>query len=106
MEARSRPRRFRFIAAAVVALAALVIASPAASNPTNNPNALRFTVTCPGMDPFNVTVVGAVGFADGLLTIPQATATQGSLTLVECVATNPQLGSQTVFLQLVERGGS
>jgi hypothetical protein len=93
------------VATLVVALATGV--TPAAADPApDNPNVLVFTVTCPGMAPFQVTVVGAIGFAQDqrLLTIRQATPDQGSLTLVECTATNPQFGTQTVFLQFVERG--
>jgi hypothetical protein len=58
------------------------------------------------MVPFEVTVAGAVGFAQGqrLLAIRQATPDQGSLDLVECTATNPNIGTLTVFLQFVERG--
>ena len=102
-------RRRRSIASVVcAALAALTIgATTASADPSpSNPNALTFTVTCPGMNPFDVTVVGAVGFAEGqrLIAIRQATATQGSRDLVECTATNPQIGTQTVFLQFVERG--
>ncbi len=93
-------------ASAVVALG-VGVAPAAADPPTGNANVLLFTIECPGMDPFDVTVVGAVGFVEGqpLLAIRQATATQGSLELVECTATNPELGAQTVFLQFVARGG-
>jgi hypothetical protein len=51
-----------------------------------------------------VTVVGPIGFGDGFLAVRQSTATQGSLNIVECTATNPVLGTQTVFLTFVERG--
>ena len=56
------------------------------------------------MQPFNVTNVGAVGFAQGqrVLAIRQVPG-QGSLDLVECTATSSQTGSLTVFLQFVER---
>ena len=70
----------------------------------NNPNVLTFDVVCPGMDPFVARVVGPIGFGDGFLAIRQSTATQGSLTLVECTATNPILGTQTVFLTFIQRG--
>lgn len=102
-------RRRRVVSLAASAVAALGIgATPAAADPaTGNSNVLLFTIECPGMEAFEVSVVGAVGFVEGqrLLAIRQATATQGSLELVECTATNPELGTQTVFLQFVERGG-
>src|SRR5829696_2007535 len=100
-------RRWRITALACAVIGALTIGATAASaGPSQNPNVLTFTITCPDMDPFDVTVVGAVGFAEGqrLIAIRQATATQGSLDLVACTATNPQIGTQTVFLQFVERG--
>lgn len=88
-------------------LAALALgASPAAADPPpDGPNALIFSVVCPSMAPFQVTVHGAVGFDQGsrVLTIRQF-PDQGNLTLVQCTATNPILGTQTVFLQFVERG--
>jgi hypothetical protein len=57
------------------------------------------------MQPFDVTNVGAVGFAQGqrVLAIRQAPG-QGSLDLIECAATNPQIGTVNIFLQFVERG--
>jgi hypothetical protein len=100
-------KRHLCVLAATLAATLVVGVVPAAADPTPaNPNVLTFDVVCPDMAPFQVTVVGAVGFADGLrqLAIRQATSDQGSLTLVECTATNPDLGTQTVFLQFVERG--
>ena len=101
-------RRRRTLASLVcAALAALTIGATAASaDPLRNPTALTFTVACPNMDPFDVTVVGAPGFAEGqrLIVLRRPTATQGSLDLVRCTATNPQGVTQTVFLQFVERG--
>jgi hypothetical protein len=57
------------------------------------------------MEAFDVTNVGAVGFAQGqrILAIRQAPG-QGSLDLIECTATNPQIGTVNIFLQFVERG--
>jgi hypothetical protein len=57
------------------------------------------------MQPFDVTNVGAVGFAEGqrILAIRQFPG-QGSLNLVECTATNPQIGTVNIFLQFVDRG--
>ena len=100
-----RGRRL-FALVATVAAALAVGVMPAAADPApDSANVLVFTVTCPGMAPFQATVVGAVGFVQGqrVLTIRQF-PDQGSLELVECSATNPQLGTQTVFLQFVERG--
>jgi hypothetical protein len=88
------------------AIAALTLgAASASADPTTNPNALQFRVVCPGMQPFDVTNVGAVGFAQGqrVLAIRQLPG-QGSLDLVQCTATNPQIGTFTIFLQFVERG--
>lgn len=88
-------------------LAALTIAAgPAAADPINNPNALRFTVTCPGMDPFQVTVVGAVGFAEGSrrLALRQVSADPpGSLQTVTCTADNEFVDPFTVYLTFIER---
>ena len=102
-------RRRRTLASLVyAALAALTIGATAASaDPLQgNPTVLTFTVACPNMDPFDATVVGAPGFAEGqrLIVVRRATATQGSLDLVRCTATNPEGVTQTVFLQFVERG--
>jgi hypothetical protein len=94
----------RLVSLAAAAIAALTMGVPsAAADPAGQ---LTFSVSCPGMPAFNVSVVGAVGFVQGqrLLSIRQATPTQGSLDLVECTATNPEVGSFTVFLQFVERG--
>jgi hypothetical protein len=102
MKRMSYARRLVSLAAAMVA--ALTVGVPSvAADPAGQ---LTFSVACPGMAPFTVNVAGAVGFVQGqrLLTIRQATPTQGSLELVECTATNPQVGSLTVFLQFVERG--
>jgi hypothetical protein len=98
-------RRLCALGAALVAALAIGV-TPAAADPApDSANVLVFTVTCPGMAPFQATVVGAVGFVQGerVLTIRQFPG-QGSLALVECTATNPQLGTQTVFLQFVNRG--
>ncbi len=93
--------------AVLVAALALGVGS-AMADPTNSPNTQQFTTVCPGLAPFNATVVGAVGFGvvDGqrVIAIRQVAPTQGSLTIVECTATNPELGTQTVFLTFVERG--
>jgi len=91
---------------ACAAIAALTLgAAPASADPTSNPNALQFHVVCYGMEAFDVTNVGAVGFAQGqrILAIRQAPG-QGSLDLIECTATNPQIGTVNIFLQFVERG--
>ena len=99
--------RRKLIAVGAGLLAALTMAAgqAAADPPAKNPHALDFTVTCPGMDSFQVRAVGAPGFVQGqrLLVINQAPG-QGSLDLVECSATNPQVGTITVFLQFVQRG--
>jgi hypothetical protein len=90
-----------------LAVALALGATPAAADPApDNPNKLVFTTVCPGMAPFQVTVAGAVGFVQGqrLLGIRQATSDQGSLDLVECTVSNPDIGSFTVFVQFVERG--
>ncbi len=102
-----RRRRLVSFAASAVAALGMGVGPAAADPPTGNANVLLFTIECPGMEPFEVAVVGAVGFVEGqpLLAIRQASATQGSLELVECTATNPELGTQTVFLEFVERGG-
>ncbi|MDQ3875558.1 MAG: hypothetical protein M3322_08465 [Actinomycetota bacterium] len=102
-----RRSQFVWLAACVAAALVIGVAPAAADPPADNANVLPFKIACPGMEPFEVTVVGAVGFVEGdrLLAIRQATATQGSLELVECTATNPELGTQTVFLQFVGRGG-
>ena len=99
-------RRRRITSLACAAVAALTIgAASASADPSSNPNLLTFVVVCPGMASFDATVVGPIGFVEGqrLIAVRQATATQGSLDLVECTATNPQIGSQTVFLQFVQR---
>ena len=96
-------RMVAIVAAAVGALA--VTAPPAAADPTpKNPNALEFTVTCVGMDPFDVVVAGAVGFVEGgrTLTIAQAPG-QGSLNLIPCTASGVQ-GTFPVFVQVIQRG--
>jgi hypothetical protein len=98
-------RSFAALVGTLVAALALG-ATPAAADPSpDNPNKLAFTINCPGMAPFQVTVAGAVGFVQGqrLLAIRQATPDQGSLDLVECTATNPNIGTITVFLQFVQR---
>jgi hypothetical protein len=98
-------RSFLALAGALVAALALG-ATPAAADPSpGNPNKLIFTTVCPGMAPFEVTVAGAVGFVQGqrLLAIRQF-PDQGSLDLVECTASNPDVGSFTLFIQFVERG--
>ena len=99
-------RRRKFLAFACALCAALAVgAAPAAADPSaNNPNVLVFNTVCPGMDPFQATVVGPIGFGDRFLAIRQSTATQGSLNIVECTATHPVLGTQTVFLTFIERG--
>lgn len=100
MRRRSNLRAFVCGAALVTA----IVAAPTASaDPTRNPNALAFTVTCPGMAPFEATVVGAIGFAevDGqrLIAIRQTSSTVGSLDIVECTAS----GIGTVYLSFVRR---
>ena len=59
--------RRRLVSLAASAVAALGVGvGPAASDPpTGNANVLLFTIECPGMEPFEVTVVGAVGFVEG-----------------------------------------
>jgi hypothetical protein len=100
--------RLKITSLACATLAALTIgvASATADPSPSNPNLLTFAVVCPGMAPFTATVVGPIGFVEGqrLLAIRQATATQGNREFVECTATNPQIGTQTVFLQFVSRG--
>ena len=90
------------VCAALVASA--VAASPASADPVQNPNALSFTVSCPGMAPFEATVVGAIGFAEvggqRLIAIRQTSPTVGSLDILECTAS--QIG--TVYLSFVRRG--
>jgi hypothetical protein len=76
-------RRYQtFTSLACAAVAALTIGATAAyADPSpSHPNVLTFTVVCPGIAPFKATVVGPG------------------------TATNPQFGTQTVFLQLVQRG--
>lgn len=100
-------RRRKFLVFACALCAALAVgAAPAAADPSaNNPNVLVFNTVCPGMAPFQATVVGPIGFGDGFLAIRQVTATtRGNLDTVECTATNPVLGTQTVHLTFVERG--
>ena len=88
-------------------LAALTVAAgPAAADPTNNPNAPRFTVTCPGMDPFQVTVAGAIGFVQGSrqLALRQSSADPpGSLETVTCTADNEFVDPFTVYLTFIGR---
>lgn len=100
MRQRSKLRAFACGAALVTAIAA---APTASADPTRNPNALAFTVTCPGMASFEATVVGAIGFAevDGqrLIAIRQTSPTVGSLDVVECTAS----GIGTVYLSFVRR---
>ncbi len=100
MRRRSKLRAFVCGAALVTA----IVAAPTASaDPTRNPNALAFTVMCPGMAPFEATVVGAIGFAevDGqrLIAIRQTSSTVGSLDVVECTSS----GIGTVYLSFVRR---
>ena len=98
--------RRKLIVLGAGAFSALAIAAgQAAADPTDaNPNALEYTFTCPGMAPFQVRGIGA-GFVQGqrLLVIRQR-PDQGSLDLVECSATNPQVGTFTLFVQFVQRG--
>ena len=100
MRRRSTLRALVCGAALVTAIAA---APTASADPTRNPNALAFTVTCPGMAAFEATVVGAIGFAevDGqrLIAIRQTSSTVGSLDIVECTAS----GIGTVYLSFVRR---
>ena len=100
MRRRSKLRALVCGAALVAAVAAVPTAS---ADPTRNPNALAFTVTCPGMAQFEATVVGAIGFAevDGqrLIAIRQTSSTVGSLDVVECTAS----GIGTVYLSFVRR---
>ena len=98
--------RGKLIAVGAGVLAALTIAAgPAAADPSANPRAHEWTVDCPGMAPFQVTVVGAVGFVHGerLLVIDHPHRGKG-LDLVECSATNPEAGTITVSLQFIRRG--
>ena len=100
-------RRQKITSLVCAAMAALAIgAAPASADPTpGTPSSLQFAVVCPGMEPFDATVAGAVGFVQGqrLLVVAQLPG-QGSLNLVECVATNPFLGTRTIYLQFVTRG--
>lgn len=88
-------------------LTALTIgAGSAAADPTNSPNARQFTVTCPGMDPFQVTVAGPIGFVEGSrqLILRQSSADPpGSLETVTCTAANELFGPFTVYLTFIER---
>jgi hypothetical protein len=98
-------RRWKIISFVCAALAvSAVAAAPASADPVRNPNALSFTVSCPGMAPFEATVVGAVGFAEvsgqRLISIRQTSLDVGSLDVVECTAS--QIG--TVYLSFVRRG--
>lgn len=102
---RRRSSKLRAFVGAAVAVTAIAAAPTTASaDPTRNPNALAFTVTCPGMAPFEAAVVGAIGFAevDGqrLIAIRQTSPTVGSLDVVECTAS----GIGTVYLTFVRRG--
>jgi hypothetical protein len=96
-------RRWRVTSLVCAALAAIA-ASPASADPVKNPNTLSFTVNCPGMAPFEATVVGAIGFAEvggqRLIAIRQTSLDVGSLDVVEC--TSSQIG--TVYLSFVRRG--
>ena len=100
-------RRQKITSLVCAAMAALAIgAAPASADPTpSTPSSLQFAVVCPGMEPFDATVVGAVGFVQGqrLLAVAQHPG-QGSLNLVECIASNSIIGTQTVYLQFVRRG--
>jgi hypothetical protein len=93
-----------FVCAALAAVT-LGVATASADPTTQHPNALAFKVTCPGMAPFDVVVVGAPGFVQGQpLIVIRHPEGRGSLDLVECTATDPEGQSFTVFLQFVERG--
>lgn len=100
-----RLRALGSLACGAVAALTLGAASASADPTPSNPNALQFHVVCPGMLPFDVTNVGAVGFAQGqrVLAIRQFPG-QGSLDLVACTATSAQTGTITIFLQFVDRG--
>ena len=100
-----RLRRIAPLLAAAVGACGVAVAPVAADPTAKNPNALAFTVTCPGMDPFDAVVVGAVGFVEGdrKLAIAQFPG-QGSFNLIPCTASGPQ-GTIPVFLQVVQRGG-
>jgi hypothetical protein len=100
-----RLRKFTVLACAVVTGLAVGVTT-ASADPTaeNNKNAGVFNVVCPGIAPFQVTAVGAVGFVGGgtLLAINQFPG-QGSLDIVECQATGEGT-TFTVNVQFVQRG--
>jgi hypothetical protein len=100
-----RLRKLAVLACTVITgLAVGVTTASADPTPDNNKNVGAFNVMCPGMAPFQVAAVGAVGFVQGarILAIAQAPG-QGSLDLVECQATGEGL-TFTVFVQFVQRG--
>ena len=100
-----RLRTLTSFVCAVLAAVTLGAATATAEPTANHPNALAFTVVCPGMAPFEVVVVGAPGFVQGQrLIVIRHPEGRGSLDLVECIATDPVGQSFTVFLQFVERG--
>jgi hypothetical protein len=106
-EGRSRMRLRKLAVLGCTVVTALAIGATTASadpTPDNNKNVGVFNVVCPGMAPFQVAAVGAVGFVQGarVLAIAQV-AGQGSLDLVECQASGEGL-TFTVFVQFVRRG--
>jgi hypothetical protein len=101
-----RLRKLAALAACAVVTGLALGATTASADPTaeHNKNAGVFSVKCPGMEPFQVSAVGAVGFVEGgtVLVINQFPG-QGSLDLVACQATG-DAGTFTVNIQFVQRG--
>ncbi len=98
-----RLRKLSALTCAVVA-GLTVGVTTASADPERNPTAGVFTVVCPGMEPFQATAVGAVGFVEGgkLLAVAHQPGT-GNLDLVACQAIG-ETRTFPVFIQFVKRG--